>query len=156
MSTELRRSVGSRYVPTLLFVLACPAVAPGLAAQQPLTLTGTIVDPDSRPLPDVVVQVLGSDVRDVTDANGDFAVSATRAENRVLLRFVKPGFATRIFSLDVPPLSADELSIGAIALEFSTPGAFTLTGTVHDSVTGDPIVGVGVFINTVTSAITND
>ncbi|MCH7475903.1 MAG: carboxypeptidase regulatory-like domain-containing protein [Gemmatimonadetes bacterium] len=156
MSTELRRSVRSRYLLTLLFVLLCPAVARGLPAQQPTLITGTIVDPDSRPLPDVVVQVLGSDVRDVTDANGDFVVSATTSENRVVLRFVKPGFATRIFSLDVLPLSADELSIGAIALELSIPGAFTLTGTVHDSVTGDPIVGAGVFINTITSAITND
>ena len=156
MSTEPYRSLGYRYLPTLLFVLVCPAVAPGLSAQQPLTLTGTIVDPDSRPLPDVVVQVLGSDIRDVTDINGDFAVLATPSENRVILRFVKPGFATRIFSLDVPALSAAELSVGAIALEISTPGAFTLTGTVHDSVTGDPIVGAGMFINTITSAITND
>ena len=60
----------------------------------------------------------------------------------MLLRFVKPGFATRIVSLDVPPLSADELSLGAIALEISTPGAFTLCRAVQVYIDGVRTNGV--------------
>jgi len=88
----------------LLYATAFPSHAP-LWAQAPATFTGTVVDPDGRPLPGVRVTLSGegiSTTRSFSDAAGKFRFPAIDPHHVYSITADRPGFRSVTYE-DVQP-----------------------------------------------------
>lgn len=73
---------------------------------QDRTVSGTVVDEKSLPLPGVTVQIKGSDVSVATDVNGKYALKATNLQTVVVtVRFV--GYSYQEKALKIGEMNAD-------------------------------------------------
>ena len=74
-------------------------------AQQPKTITGTVVDPDGMPLPGAEVKVIGKEIFDVTDFDGNFTLEGVVQGDTFRITFL--GFQPQ----ELPVVDANEYAI---------------------------------------------
>lgn len=74
-------------------------------AQQPKTITGTVVGPDNLPLPGAEVKVLGKNIFDVTDFDGNFTLEEVVEGDTFRITFL--GFLPR----EIPVVDTDNYLI---------------------------------------------
>ena len=98
----------------------------GLAAQEPGTVAGMVLDAESgEPVPDVLVHVQGSELRSLSDAEGRFRIEGVPGgEHRLLFRHLAYGEHTR------------EVTLGGAGLELQvlmSPEAIELSPLVVEA-----------------------
>ncbi|NJY61745.1 TonB-dependent receptor [Salinimicrobium sp. CDJ15-81-2] len=88
----------------LLIFLAILLYGTGYA-QETKTITGTIVDPDGMPLPGAEVKVIGKEIFDITDFDGNFTLEGVVEGDTFRITFL--GFAPQ----ELPVVEANEYAI---------------------------------------------
>lgn len=81
----------------LFLILACLLTGAGFA-QQPRTITGTILGPDDIPLPGAEIKVVNKDIFDVTDFDGNFTLTGVTTGDVLRITFL--GFITEEVTVD--------------------------------------------------------
>lgn len=103
-------------------------------AQQPKTISGTVVGPDNMPLPGAEVKVVGKNIFDITDFDGNFTLEGVVEGDTYRITFL--GFRPQ----EIPVVEANEYQIileeDAAALEevvvvgYGTQRKVDLTGSI--------------------------
>lgn len=103
-------------------------------AQQPKTITGTVVGPDNMPLPGAEVKVVGKNIFDITDFDGNFTLEGVVEGDTFRITFL--GFEPR----ELPVIEANEYQVvleeDATSLEevvvvgYGTQRKVDLTGSI--------------------------
>jgi hypothetical protein len=103
-------------------------------AQQPKTITGTVVGPDDMPLPGAEVKVVGKNIFDITDFDGKFTLEGVVEGDTFRITFL--GFEPQ----ELPVLGANDYQItlmeSAAALDevvvvgYGTQRKADLTGSI--------------------------
>jgi hypothetical protein len=120
-------------------------VVPLAAQEQSATIHGTVSDSLGRQLAEVTVLVDGSAFGIQTDATGAFRVrNLTQGVHR--LSFHLPGFVPRTFRVRIPDGYHGDYAVGQVVLQPVREGFVTLTGTVRDSATMEPVPGMTIGI----------
>jgi len=121
---------GIRYLCTFL-LLCCSTM---VFAQQSISVSGTIVDNQSDPLPGVSVNVKGSSSGDISDANGKYSITVSSRD--AVLVFSYLGFVTQEItvgnrtSINVAMVEDVKQIAEVIVIGFGTATPETLTGSV--------------------------
>jgi len=127
----------------ILGMLILLRVAPLGAQETRATIHGTVSDSSGRQLAGVTVLVDGSSLGIQTDGTGEFrAKDLTRGVYS--LSFHLPGFVPRTFRVRIPDGYQGDYAVGQVMLQPVGEGFVTLTGTVRDSATMEPVPGVTV------------
>jgi hypothetical protein len=130
----------------ILAILILLRVAPLGAQETRANIHGIVSDSLGQQLAGVTVLVDGSDFGIQTDATGEFRVrDLTRGV--YLLSVHLSGFVPRTFRVRIPDGYQGEYAVGQIMLQPVGEGFVTLTGTVRDSATMEPVPGVTVGLN---------
>ncbi len=140
------------HLPLLPLILLGAGPLP--AQEGTATLHGTVLDESNQPLAGVTIYLDGSVVGEESDAAGAFTVPDVTAGVHVIA-LEKTGYLPRGFRFLVTEQNFGDIDIGHIALEAKGVGTATMTGTVTDAVTGEPIANVAVGIDGTVAAITN-
>ncbi len=138
-----------------LLPLILLGTGPLLAQERTVTLYGTVGDESYQLLAGVTVLLDGSVIGQESDAAGAFTVPGVTAGAHVIA-LEKTGHLSRSFRVVVTDRHTGDIGIGHITLEARRVGTATMTGTVTDSVTGEPIVAVAVGIDGTVAALTDD
>lgn len=122
----------------LLVALLLPAHA-ALAQTGTGTVTGTVVDAQSRPVPDAAVSVAGTQRGAVTGADGRFTITGVPAGSRTV-RVSKPGFAPGEQAVTVTAGQSATVTLrvaaqavqleGIVAVGYGTQSRRNVTGAV--------------------------
>ena len=124
-----------------LLPLILLGAGPLLAQERMVTFRGTVSDESHQPLAGVVVLLDGSVIGRESDAEGAFTVPGVTPGAHVIA-LEKTGYLSRSFRVVVTDQHVGDIAIDHITLEARRVGTATVTGTVTDSVTGEPIVAV--------------
>lgn len=95
------------------------------------------------PVADVVVYVDGRNFTDTTDYAGEFSIGDLSGGKHVVL-LMRNGYAPDMAQFTLPEGLVGEVDVGVMQLSNGPPPVATLTGTVVDSRTGQPVFGVNV------------
>ncbi len=138
-----------------LLPLILLGAGPLLAQERTVTFHGTVSDESYQLLAGVTVLLDGSVVGQESTAAGAFTVPGVTVGVHVI-GLAKTGYLSRDFRVLVTDQHVGDISIGHLTLEARRVGTATMTGTVTDSVTGEPIVAVAVGIDGTVAALTDD
>jgi hypothetical protein len=125
-------------IPVILLLLH---VAPLGAQETRATVHGTVSDSLGQQLSGVTVLVDGSALGIETDATGAFQVPGLD-QGDYALSFHLSGYIPRTFRLRIPDGYQGQYAVGQVMLRPVREGFVTLTGTVRDSATMEPVPGV--------------
>ena len=128
---------------------------PLLAQERTVTLHGTVSDESHQPLAGVTVWLDGSVTGQESDAEGAFIVPGVTPGAHVIA-LEKTGYLSRSFRVVVTDRHIGDVAGGHITLKARRVGTATMTGTVTDSVTGEPMVAVAVGIDGAVAALTDN
>ncbi|MEE9472806.1 MAG: carboxypeptidase-like regulatory domain-containing protein [Acidimicrobiia bacterium] len=137
-----------------LLPLILLGAGPLLAQERTVTLYGTVGDESYQLLAGVTVLLDGSVIGQESDAAGAFTVPGVTAGTHIIV-LEKVGYLSRSFRVVVTDQHTGGIGIGHITLEARRVGTAMMTGTVTDSVTGEPIVAVAVGINGTVATLTD-
>ena len=120
----------------LLFSMLLLLSISNVLQAQNRTVSGTVLDEKSQPLPGVTVQVKGSSAATVTDVNGKYAIKVTNLQNVVIgVSFV--GYSYQSKTLKVGEKNADFKLVPnnnnldeVVVVGYGTQKKSTLTGSV--------------------------
>ena len=103
-------------------------------AQQQRTISGTILDPQDVPLPGAEIKVVGKDIFDVTDFDGNFTLEGVQAGDVLRITFL--GFTPQEVTIGqgdnyVINLEVDEATLDEVVLiGYGTQKKADLTGSI--------------------------
>ncbi len=138
-----------------LLPLILLGAGPLLAQDRTVTLYGTVGDESYQLLAGVTMLLDGTVIGRESDAAGAFTVPGVPPGAHVIA-WEKVGYLSRSFRVVVTEQHTGDIDIGHITLEPRRVGTATMTGTVTNSVTGEPIVAVAVGINGTVATLTDD
>lgn len=138
-----------------LLPLILLGAGPLLAQERTVTLYGTVSDDSYQLLAGVTVLLDGSVIGQESNAAGAFTVPGVTPGVHVIA-LEKVGYLSRTFRVVMTDQHTGDIGIGHITLEARRVGTATMTGTVTDSVTGEPIVAVAVGIDGTVVTLTDD
>ncbi len=143
---SLRASLRSKVRSISRALLLLCAFAPvSLTAQQPAgtALTGVVFGPRGEPLYHVQVLLDAVDLVALTDSSGIFRVEGITPGPHTLT-FTKPGFEARSYRFTLPNQPQPDIDLGALMLDRLRESLTTVTGTVVDSMTVEPVAAAQV------------
>src|SRR5690606_36515196 len=117
----------------LLLIFASLVTGMGFA-QVTKTITGTIMDSNDMPLPGAEVKVIGKEIFDVTDFDGNFTLQGVVRGDRFRVTFL--GFEAREFSIGdndeyIVNLSEDAATLDeVVVVGYGTQRKADLTGSI--------------------------
>ncbi|MCZ6917892.1 MAG: carboxypeptidase regulatory-like domain-containing protein [Gemmatimonadetes bacterium] len=138
-----------------LLPLILLGAGPLLAQDRTVTLYGTVSDESYQLLAGVTVLLDGSVMSQGSGAAGAFTVPGV-PPGAHFIAFEKVGYLSRSFRVVVTDQHTGDIALGHITLEARRVGTATMTGTVTNSITGEPIVAVAVGINGTVATLTDD
>jgi len=141
----------------ILAAAATMLAATGTTAQEhSVTLKGIIFDATTGyALPEVAIHVDQNLIPAHTDTIGEFLITGLTTDSHTLT-MAKRGYGPRVYSLAVTEHHGDTVEIGPYALAPAEAITATISGTVVDSKTGQPVIVSGVYVNGTLADLTND
>jgi carboxypeptidase-like protein/TonB-dependent receptor-like protein len=130
-----------------LAILLSAFTVQAVAQDTTVTLVGAVIDSaSSMPVAEVVVYVDGRNFTDTTDYAGEFSIGDLLGGKHVVL-LMREGYSPDMVQLTLPENMVGEADVGVVLLSHGPPPDAVLTGTVVDSRTGQPVIGVSVDLN---------
>jgi len=81
-------------------VIFCLLVLIGLSCEDSTVFSGHVFDENQKALPEVKVQIVGSDIFTITDENGYFSIDHKNRGNELLI--IKPGYEMQFYAPQSP------------------------------------------------------
>ena len=131
--------------------------AGGVAAQdRPFSLRGTVFDASTgHALPEVAIHVDQSLIPVRTDTLGEFLIVEISTGAHTIT-VAKIGYGPQVYSLAITEHHEDTVEVGTFPLHPVQTITAAVSGSVHDSKTGEPVVGTGVAVNGDLAAFSSD
>ena len=141
-----------RKITSLVFLIPLVMLLPIIGMAQQRTITGTVKSAkDNVPVPSTSVKVVGTDRGTMTDANGNFSITASTGE---VLEFTGIGFVSKKQTVnnsntyDILMASDEKIEQEVIVVGYGTQRKTNLTGAVSTidvkkTLGGRPIADVG-------------